>query len=311
MDLSKIDPELHKPLKRIPNVPVGNRFLVAFARFALNLTPKRKSGNGVQISETRLGPAAVRLYRPDTPKSEAALLWIHGGGLIFGNAAINDDLCLSYARDLGLTVASVEYRLAPKHRFPAAYDDCLTVWNWLQSNADILGIDPARIVVSGQSAGGGLAAALVQRVHDLGGVQPVGQVLFCPMLDDRTAADQTLDTTNHRVWNNRANRYGWGAYLGKDPGVDSVPDYAVPARRDDLTGLPPTWIGIGDVDLFYGESCAYAERLNASGVPCDLHIAPGGAHGFEHWAPKSALTRAFMADNIRFLRKVLDLPEQI
>jgi acetyl esterase/lipase len=214
---------------------------------------------------------------------------------------------------------SVEYRKAPEHPFPAALDDCNAGWEWLQRNAVSLGISPARVAIGGQSAGGGLAAALVQRLHDAqstageptagepiaGGPQPIAQWLFCPMLDDRTAARLELDRVGHRVWNNRANRFGWSSYLGTTPGSPAVPPYAVPARREDLTGLPPAWIGVGDIDLFHEEDRAYAERLRAAGVEATLHVVPGAPHGFEAWAPKTNLSRAYVGSALDWLGPAL------
>jgi acetyl esterase/lipase len=156
-------------------------------------------------------------------------------------------------------VVSADYRLAPEHPYPAPLDDCLAAWTWLQDNSPARGVDPTRVAIGGQSAGGGLAASLVQRVHDdPGAAQPVAQWLFCPMLDDRTAAERKLDATKHILWNNTSNRMGWRSYLGVEPGAASTPEYAVPSRRADLAGLPPTWIGTGDIELFYDENRAYA-----------------------------------------------------
>ena len=135
----------------------------------------------------------------------------------------------------------------PEHPYPAALD-AHAAWTWLRGHAAA-----ERIVVGGQSAGGGLAAALVQRLYDEG-ERPRAQWLFCPMLDDRTAARRGLDDAGHRVWDNRLNRFGWRAYLGTEPGAPGVPPYAVPARRDDVAGLPDTWIGVGDIDLFHDEA---------------------------------------------------------
>lgn len=136
-------------------------------------------------------------------------------------------------------------------------------------------------MIGGQSAGGGLAAALVQQIHDEPGVQPVAQWLFCPMLDDRTDADRSLDAVRHYLWDNRSNLVGWRSYLGVEPGAPEVPAYAVPARREDLTGLPPAWIGTGDIELFHDENRRYAEALTAAQVPTVLDVVPGAPHAFE------------------------------
>jgi acetyl esterase/lipase len=204
-------------------------------------------------------------------------------------------LCALTARELGILVVSVEYRKAPEQPFPAALDDCSAGWKWLQGEAQRLGVEPTQVAVGGESAGGGLAASLAQRLHDVGAstdaATPIAQWLFYPMLDDRTAARDELDRLDHFVWNNRLNRFGWRSYLGVDPGSGAVPPYAVAARREDLRGLPPAWIGVGDIDLFYDEDRDYAERLRAAGVAATLDVVPCAPHGFASWAPNTPLAR--------------------
>lgn len=298
-------PELRRVVRWMPPMPLerawGRGLMRRLARLAR--TPDLP---GVTLELPERG---VRVYRPHEHRSTAALLWVHGGGLVIGGAAQDDRLCGSTARDLGVTVVSAEYRLAPENPYPAALDDCHAAWTWLQDNAASLGVDPSRVVVGGQSAGGGLAAALVQRLHDAGGAQPVAQWLFCPMLDDRTAARTDLDAVGHRVWNNRLNRFGWRSYLAAAPGAPTTPPYAVPARRDDLGGLPRTWIGVGDIDLFHDEDREYARRLRAAGVDTTFHTVSGAPHGFEAWAADTAIARDYLATALAWLRRaVVDEP---
>jgi acetyl esterase/lipase len=222
------------------------------------------------------------------------LLWIHGGGFVIGTASQDNAFCAVTARDLGIVVVAAGYRLAPENPFPAALDDVACAWQWLQHSAEALGADPGRIAIGGQSAGGGLAACLVQRIHDAGGVQPAAQWLFCPMLDDRTAARGELDRVGHFLWNNSLNRTGWSAYLGTGPGGSAPPEYAVAARRTDLRGLPPAWIGVGDIDLFCEEDRDYARRLRDAGVECAFDLVKGAPHGFETFAPKAAVTQRYL-----------------
>ncbi|NQX13310.1 alpha/beta hydrolase [Microbacteriaceae bacterium VKM Ac-2855] len=259
----------------------------------------------VTVSTVSADGIRLRVYRPDTRRHEGGLFWIHGGGLLFGDARQDDALCAETARDLGITVVSANYRLAPDHPFPAAHDDVRRAWLWLQDHATRFGIDRARIVLGGESAGAGLAAALVQRLHDDGGTQPLGQWLFAPMIDDRTAADTSLDRVDHWVWNNRANRTGWSGYLPDSYGTDAVPPYAAAARRTDLAGLPPTYLAVGDIELFFAEDEDYANRLEQAGVDTTLDIIPGAPHGFENWArdtePAKALlrrARTWLADTL-------------
>lgn len=221
--------------------------------------------------------------------------------MVMGSAVQDDRQCFATARELDVVVVSAEYRLAPEHPFPLPLDDCLDAWDWLQQNAAARGIDPRRVAVGGQSAGGGLAAALVQRIHDQGGTQPVAQWLFCPMLDDRTAANRELDAVRHILWNNRSNRIGWSAYLGT-VGAPEVPDHAVPARRPDLTGLPPAWIGTGAIDLFHDENLAYAERLTAAGVPTTFDVVADAPHAFESAGAGTEVSLAYVDRAHRWLR---------
>ncbi|MEM7016215.1 MAG: alpha/beta hydrolase [Pseudomonadota bacterium] len=307
MDIEKIHPELQQAFRRIPPLPFHNRLFVNSMNFLIGLAPGKKEIDGVIISKKTLTNAGLRIYQPNGDSSGAGLLWIHGGGMITGRATQDDQTCANYARDLNLVVVSVDYRLAPKHPFPVPLDDCYEVWQWFTHEADNLGVDPSRIAISGQSAGGCLAASLAQKILDAGGVQPAAQALFCPMLDDRTAADPALDAIKHRVWNNKSNRAGWSAYLGHSPGESDVPAYAAPARRDELAGLPPTWVGIGDIDLFYEEARLYAQRLNEANVNCQFHTVPMAPHAFETFVPRASITQDFYQDNYQFLQEALSL----
>ncbi|MVF13441.1 alpha/beta hydrolase [Ketobacter sp. MCCC 1A13808] len=310
MNLKRVHPQLRKTYKRIPTLPFHNTAVLGLAKFCSRfLQPRAKSKYGVLLSRHRLSNSNIRVYRPEGECSGAGLLWIHGGGYIFGAAGFNDKECARYARELKLVVVSVDYRLASEFPFPCALDDCYEAWQWFLEQCTQLGVSPHRIVVSGQSAGGGLAAGLVQRIADQSGIQPAGQALFCPMLDDRTASLKELDKVQHLGWNSKSNRRGWSDYLGLAPGSPTVPPYASPARRENLSGLPPAWIGVGDIDLFYQEDCDYAGSLTKAGVACDLKIVPGAPHGFETVAPDVPITREFYDSHDQFLRKALQLTQ--
>lgn len=229
----------------------------------------------------------------DRPKPSGALLWIHGGGLIMGTPEQGNALTARWAEELGALIVSVDYRLAPEDPFPAALDDCVAALAWLADNAEELGVDPTRIAVGGDSAGGGLAAALCQVTRDRGGPAICFQLLEYPMIDDRTVVRATDPDQIHFIWTAAANRFGWASYLGHDPGAPTVEPYASPARTEDLAGLPPAWIGVGDLDLFHDEDVDYAERLTAAGVPCELHVEPGMYHGADALAMKAPTSRAF------------------
>ena len=240
--------------------------------------------------------AGVRLFRPAGATGPTpALLWIHGGGYVLGSARQDDRLCRGFSRRLGITVTSVEYRLAPEHPYPIPLEDCYAALTWL---AALPAVDADRVAIAGASAGGGLAAALALLARDRGEITPALEVLVYPMLDDRSSA--TAANPNYRLWNTRSNRFGWKAYLG-----DTDPQVAVPARRDDLGGLPPAWIGVGTHDLFHDEDLAYAARLTGAGVPCHVEVVPGAFHGFDMLVPKAQVSRRFFDSQCDSLRAAL------
>jgi acetyl esterase/lipase len=239
----------------------------------------------------------VWLYRPASPADAPAVLWIHGGGYMIGSPGQDDQLCRRFSRELGAVVASVEYRLAPEHPYPEPLEDCYAALTWLSALPEV---DSSRVAIAGASAGGGLAAALSQLAHDRGDVPVAAQLLSYPMLDDRTVSRRGADKPGVRIWDNASNRFGWAAYLR-----DADPEIAVPARRQDLAGLPPAWIGVGTLDLFHGEDIAYAERLRAAGVPCDVEEVPGAFHGFDGMAPKAKVSQEFFDSQCAMLRKAL------
>jgi acetyl esterase/lipase len=312
VDKQLVNPELRKTFRFIPRAPVGNRWFLKLSRVVMPLIPTAKVPEGITREVIPCGRAdGVRVFTPESGGSGGALLWIHGGGMVIGAASQDDARCCEIASRLDIVVVSADYRLAPEHPFPAALDDCFDAWMWLQERATDRGIDPRRVAIGGQSAGGGLAASLAQHLHDTAvregiAVQPVAQWLFCPMLDDRTAADRSRDATKHPLWDNRSNRAGWRAYLGVAPGAPVVPDFSVPARRADLAGLPPAWIGTGDIELFHDENVRYAEALQAAGVECVLDVVPGAPHAFESLAAGTDVAKAYVARSLDWLGSQLN-----
>jgi acetyl esterase/lipase len=248
------------------------------------------------------GPAGepdvmVRLYRPaDLPADSPALYWIHGGGLVLGTVQMNDNSCANIADNLGVLVASVEYRLAPEYPYPAPLEDCYAGLKWLHGSAGELGVDVDRIAIGGASAGGNLAAGLALLARDRAEIPVCFQLLIYPMLDDRNVTPMSHAVTDPRVWNRHANLVGWNSYLEGRAGADDVPAYAAPARATDLSGLPPAYIPVGDLDLFLDEDLDYARRLMAAGVPVELHVYPGAFHGSNGFVPWAELSRRWVAD---------------
>lgn len=293
MPSTDFHPDLRKVARLAPRAMVGPRSLRLVR--ALSGLQRSKTPDGVEVLTLSSG-VGVRLHRPvGVSQPSAALLWIHGGGYVLGSAQQDDALCHRFVRELGVTVASVDYRLAPEHPYPVPLEDCYSALTWL---AALPAVDPARVAIGGASAGGGLAAALALLARDRGEITPVLQLLAYPMLDDRSGA--VPKSANYRLWNPKSNRFGWAAYLG-----NADPQVAVPARRADLSGLAPAWIGVGTHDLFHDEDLLYAERLTAAGVPCHVEVVPGAFHGFDLIVPKAAVSQAFFASQCASLRTAL------
>jgi len=262
---------------------------------ALTRLQARRSPKDVEVAGLPSG-ISVRLHRPPHPDNAGgALLWIHGGGYVIGSAAQDDRLCRRFADRLGVPVAAVDYRLAPKHPYPAALEDCYEALAWLTR---LPGIDPTGVAIGGASAGGGLTAALALLARDRGDLAPLFQLMVYPMVDDRSCDRPGVRNRRYRMWNPNTNRLGWTAYLnGADPQV------AVPSRHDDLSGLPPAWIGVGTLDPLHDENVEYARRLEDAGVACDLDIVTGAFHGFDIVAPSAGVSRAFFDRQCEALRK--------
>jgi acetyl esterase/lipase len=307
VDINLIHPELRKATASFPKLPVGSGFGRKIARFLLPLLlPKAKVPQGISIEWIKAASGQrLRVYTPAGSKTRAALLYIHGGGMMIGAPQMDDGLLSNLAADLDIVVVSPEYRLAPEHPYPAPIDDCHEAWQWMLDHSSQSGIDTKKIAIGGESAGGGLAAGLVLRIHDEGGPRPIAQWLFCPMLDDRTAMDRSLDQVDHYIWSNKLNLAGWTSYLGAKIGTEQVPSYAAPSRRVDYNGLPKAWIGVGDVELFYPEDKKYAENLKAAGVPCELDVVAGGPHAFEGLAPEAQVSKDYMARAKSWLKAAL------
>lgn len=223
----------------------------------------------------------VRVLGADSPGAtpRPALFWMHGGGYVIGNRSMDDIRTLAWATSLGCVVASVEYRLAPEHPYPAPLEDCYDGLRWVHAHADELGIDPGRIGIGGISAGGGLAAALALLARDRGELPVAFQLLDSPMIDDRQITPSSRGDWL-TVWNRESNEFGWRSYLGDLYGTHAVPAHAAAARADQLVDLPPTLVVVGSADGFRDEDIWYATRLLQAGVPTELHVYPGAPHGF-------------------------------
>ena len=263
--------------------------------------PPQRSTHGMELHDHEVPgpsgapPVMLRIYEPQpSDEKSPCIYWIHGGGFISGSALREDPMLGEWAQKLSCKVVAVNYRLAPETSFPGPLEDAYAGLDWTIRNAATLGIDSDRLAVVGASAGGGIAAGLALAVRDRGEFQIHQQVLLYPMLDDRSiTTSSSLETV---VWTPTANLLGWSAYLGGQPGAENIHPYAAPARAEDLSGLPTSFIAVGTLDLFRDESILYALRLLEGGVETELHVYPGAPHGFATFGTGSALAKRCAAD---------------
>jgi acetyl esterase/lipase len=310
-DLSAVQSELRPVAKKLPKISY-NRWNVKFIRLLARLQPKAKIPEDLQIehvfikSQDQRYRIRLRIYKPRSSAALApVLLWMHGGGFIIGAPEMSDPCLIQFNRELGIVVVSVDYRLAPENPFPAALEDGFSALSWISAHAQSLGVDPTRIAIGGESAGGGLAATLVQMAHDRGEIRPKFQMLVYPMLDDRSSINAELARKDYIAWTQANNRFGWESYLHQPPGSAQVPAYAVAARREDLSGLPPAWISVGTLDLFNEEDLAYARKLKDCGVDCEFMPIPAAFHGFDFLDQNLPIVREFRRAQIAALKKNL------
>lgn len=306
-----VDPEIAPlidmmPLREFTRENLAEVRVQSEARFAFLGEPPLAPD--VKVIDGPAGALEVYWYDPAPgANGRAALLHVHGGGMVIGSAKSMQAGPSGIASALGIPVASVEYRLAPENPFPAPQEDCLAALRWLAGNAAALGVDPARIGIIGESAGGGLAAATALMTRDLGGPRLAAQFLTYPMLDHRTGGSQCAwnnPVTGEFIWTRSANRFGWEALRGDYAADDHRKGWFSPALADDLSGLPPTWIGTGSLDLFLDEDLDYARRLTAAGVPVELHSYPGAIHAFNAVA-ESHIAKSFSRDMLSAISRML------
>ncbi|WP_081866224.1 alpha/beta hydrolase [Blastococcus sp. URHD0036] len=257
------------------------------------------------------GPAgapeiSLLVCRPTAAPAPVPVVYtMHGGGMIVGNNGMGVDDALDWAQELGTAVVSVEYRLAPETPHPGPVEDCYAGLSWTVEHAAELGLDPARVVVAGQSAGGGLAAALALMARDRGGPALLGQLLLCPMLDDRNDTPSARQMAGVGLWDRDANQTGWTALLGDACGGPDVSPYAAPARATDLSALPPAFIEVGSAETFRDEDVTYAGRIWQAGGVAELHVWQGAFHGFTEMAPDAQVSRDARAARLQWLRRLL------
>lgn len=309
-----VDPELVPFLEAFPTLTISadNLDAVRQARMAaLSQLPPLPAS--VRVEEICIpGPEGapdvrVKLYRrkAGAASGRPAILHLHGGGYVMGNPEFMGPMCALWAEAFDAVVVAPAYRLGPETHYPGNVEDAYAALSWAWREAGALGIDTARIAVAGESAGGGLAAALALLVRDRGEYRFCHQQLIFPMLDDRTAVRADLSPMfGEFVWNNRSNYFGWASLLGQAPGSPDVSPYAAAARAESLEGLPPAFISTGALDLFTEENLDYARRLMAEGVPVELHVYPGAPHAFMQQTG-ARVTRDYMRDAMAGLARGL------
>ncbi|MGK0577131.1 alpha/beta hydrolase [Macrococcus capreoli] len=248
----------------------------------------------------------LKVYAPVTQQETLpAILFIHGGGYVFGSIEGNDAKCADYVKGVNSVVVSVEYRLAPEYPYPAAIEDCYLALNWIVENKEMLNIDETRIAVTGGSTGGGLAAALTLLTRDRQGPQIKFQMPLFPMLDDTCSSYSSNAFTEKRVWSKEHNAFAWQMYL---KGVEGEPSkYAAPMRETDFTNLPPMYTMVGALDPFRDETMDYVKALTEADIPVEFHLYPGGFHEFESLVPDAEMSQRAVAETISALREGLDV----
>jgi acetyl esterase/lipase len=310
-------PELLGPLEYMLTLPGINLLDVSTARTLFDQFSSAAKARSLPIegvtTEDRLVPGsesapdvAVRIYRP-TGRSGTlpALLWIHGGGYVIGSVEASDLYVKKLVKAVECVAVSVEYRRAPEHPFPAPLEDCYTTLKWLATHATELGVNQERIAICGKSAGGGLAAGLALLARDRGEVNIAFQLLIYAMIDDHNIVQASMTVPDTLLWNRESNLIGWRSYLGGKPGGEDVSQYAAPFRATDLTGLPPAYIAVGELDLFLHENIEYARRLLEAGVSTELHVYRGAYHGFDRFAPNTKVSQRFTTDRDHVLKRAL------
>lgn len=309
-----VDPELVAMLDTFPPLTLTAESLPLMRAALQEMMTQERADlpdfSAISVSERFVpGPEGapdvrVLVYLPTTVSTPLpALLWIHGGGYVLGSADQEDLSVKSIVSNIGCAAVSVDYRLAPETPHPGPVEDCYAALKWLYTHASELGVDPTRIAIGGASAGGGLTAGLGLLTRDRGEVPLAFQLLIYPMLDDRTVASlEPHPYTGEYIWTRDANRFGWTALLGQEPGGPDVSPYAAAARADHLAGLPSTFISVGSLDLFLEENLEYARRLMRAGVPTELHVYPGAFHGF-NMASGAKISLSFVRDQLDALTR--------
>lgn len=295
--MSRLDSEVLAHLRQLPSTPVESLLEHRQVDRREITVP---AGDGTPIPLTVLSPAHT-----DRTTAAPCVYWIHGGGMVMGDRFSQIDIPLEWLDRFGAVVVSVDYRLAPEATGTVLVDDCYRGLLWVAEHAAELGVDPARIVVAGASAGGGLAAGVALLARDLGSPAIAAQVLICPMLDHRNATTSSRQYSGvPGVWTGEMNAFGWRSVLGGLTDTE-VPAYVSPALAEDLSGLPTTYIDTGSAEVFRDEDTAYASGIWAAGGQAELHVWAGGFHGFDALYPQARISTTARRTRTDWLTRVL------
>ena len=308
----RVDPESRIPLEGLLSVMPGGFNAIpdivqrrAVLNQMLGATPVPEDPNIEITDHTASGPAgeiAVRVYSPkNVAKPAPGLVYIHGGGMIMGGLDGEDGTCQMMANRLGAVIASVDYRKAPEDPYPAAPEDCYAAASWVFAHAAELGIDAGNIGIYGHSAGGGLTIAVAMMARDRSGPKFSFMAPIYPMIDDRNTSESSKLVTDVGIWDRAGSLEAWGWYLG---GKDAD-EYAAPARAKDLSGLPPTFIDVGELDMFRDEDIEFAKRLAEANVQVEFHLWPGAYHASEIFAPEAALSKTIWDTRLAGVKRLM------
>lgn len=313
-----LEPGLAAFLDLVERIPLrADTILANRAHFATIIPPIETQVDGRAVTAEHAvipGPAGapdleVTIVRPQHQAPDApGVLSIHGGGQVLGTRFFGTGELIDLAERYGAVGVAVEYRLSPEHPGTAAGEDCYAALVWFAANAAGLGVDASRIIVSGASAGGGLSAAVALMARDRGNPLLAGQLLNCPMLDDRNETVSSRQYDGIGAWDRNNNDTAWDAILGSDRFTDAVSPYSAPARATDLSGLPPAYIEVGAAEVFRDESIHYASRIWAAGGEAELHVWSGAYHGFSGFSPDAIVSRAAVDARDSWLRRTLRPP---
>jgi len=269
------------------------------------------AGRPIEVTDHRVprhggGEIIVSVFRrTDHEGASPGVYLMHGGGMVGGSRWALAPMLVEWVLEYDAVAAAVEYRLAPEFPDPVPVEDCYAGFEWFTSRAGEFGFDPRRVLIGGQSAGGGLSAGATLLARDRGGPKPSALLLMWPMLDDRNETLSARQVDGVGIWDRTSNQTGWTALLGDRRGTADVSIYAAPARATDLSGLPPAYIEAGSAEVFRDEAVAFAGRIWEAGGSAELHVWAGGYHGFQTIVPTAAVSRAAVQTREAWVRRVL------